>query len=127
MTYPIFLSSLCRELRNFRAKIYSDIGDERYVYVDEKVKFRDIPNQDNLEATDELIRRVREADIMPEISLGAAGSTAPRNLGRAIAISTRGIDDVLTLTTDPAEIRPTALLERPMHARAHNLSVASSG
>ncbi len=44
-----------------------------------------------------------------------------------VAISTRGIDDVLTLTADPAEIRPTALLEQPMHALAHNLSVASSG
>jgi len=61
--YPIFLSSLCRELSELRARIFEDVGQGRYIYVDEKVKWRNIQTQDDLETIDELIKRVREADI----------------------------------------------------------------
>lgn len=62
-TYPVFLSSLCRELWDLRARIYDEIGGKTYVYVDEQANPRDISNQDHLEAADELIGKVREADI----------------------------------------------------------------
>lgn len=62
-SYPIFLSSLCRELRELRESIFFDVGQQSRIYVDEKVKPRDIPNQDDLETADELIRRVRQARI----------------------------------------------------------------
>jgi tetratricopeptide (TPR) repeat protein len=61
--YPIFLSSLCRELYDLRKKIYEDIGGCNLVYVDEQVKWRDIKQQEDIEAVDELIRRVREANV----------------------------------------------------------------
>lgn len=61
--YPIFLSSLCRELYDLRKKIYEDIGGCNLVYVDEQVEWRDIKQQEDIEAVDELIRRVREANI----------------------------------------------------------------
>lgn len=61
--YPIFLSSLCRELYDLRKKIYEDIGCCNLVYVDEQVEWRDIKQQEDIEAVDELIRRVREANI----------------------------------------------------------------
>ena len=54
--------------------------------------------------------------------LAVPGFTEPRTVSPL-----NRIDDVLTLTADPVEILPTELLKRPMHARAHNLSVASSG
>lgn len=62
-SYPIFLSSLCRELEELRERIFFDVGRQSQVYVDEKVKPRDTANQDDLETADELIRRVREARI----------------------------------------------------------------
>ena len=62
-SYPIFLSSLCRELQELRERIFSDVGKNSEIYVDEKVKPRDILNQDDLETADELIRRVREAKV----------------------------------------------------------------
>jgi len=61
--YPVFLSSLCRELWDLRARIYDDVGGKTYVYVDEQANPRDISNQDHLETADELLSRVREADI----------------------------------------------------------------
>ena len=56
------------------------------------------------------------------IWVAVPGFTEPRTVSPL-----NRIDDVLTLTADPVEILPTELLKRPMHARAHNLSVASSG
>ena len=50
MIYPIFLSSLCRELWDLRAKIYTEIGGEQFIYVDERIERRDTANQDDLEA-----------------------------------------------------------------------------
>lgn len=63
-TFPVFISSLCRRanLEDLRARIYDDIGKKTYVYVDEKFKHRNIKQQDDLEAADELITRVREAN-----------------------------------------------------------------
>lgn len=61
--YPIFLSSLCRELYDLRKKIYEEVGGGNLVYVDEQVKWRDIKKQEDIEAVDELIKRVREANV----------------------------------------------------------------
>lgn len=61
--YPIFLSSLCRELYGLRKKIYEEVGYGYLVYVDEQVKWRNIQQQNDLVAVDELIRRVREANV----------------------------------------------------------------
>ena len=65
--YPVFLSSICKDkldLRPLRSRIFDEVGGKTCVYVDEKVKpYRDIVNQDDLEAADELVIRVREADI----------------------------------------------------------------
>jgi hypothetical protein len=47
--YPIFLSSLCRELYDLRKNIYEDIGGCSLVYVDEQVKWRDIKQQEDIE------------------------------------------------------------------------------
>ncbi len=57
------MSSLCRELEDLRTLIFEDAGHGTQVYVDEKVKWRNTGKQDDLEAADELIRRVREADL----------------------------------------------------------------
>jgi len=61
--YPIFLSSLCRDLEDLRSRIFEDAGQETKIYVDEKVKWRNTRTQDDLEAADELIKRVRESDL----------------------------------------------------------------
>ncbi len=61
--YPIFLSSLCQELKPLRERIFFDVGRQSQVYVDEIAHPRDIPKQDDLEVADELIRQVREAKI----------------------------------------------------------------
>lgn len=61
--YPVFLSSLCRELIDLRARAYSDIGASKAIYVDECATPRDIEHQDDLTAADDLIRRVHEADL----------------------------------------------------------------
>ncbi len=62
--FLVFLSSLCRsaELEELRAKIYDEVGHKTYIYVDEQFKKRNIQKQDDLEAADELISRVREAN-----------------------------------------------------------------
>ncbi|GAX62671.1 hypothetical protein SCALIN_C38_0034 [Candidatus Scalindua japonica] len=70
-TYPIFLSSICVDdnldpkdrLKRLRKRIYEEAGACSQVYVDEIVKPRDIQSQDHLEAVDDLIERVREANI----------------------------------------------------------------
>ncbi len=64
-TFPVFVSSLCRQanLWDLRAQIYEDIGKKTYVYVDEQFKRRNTKQQKDLEAVDELISRVREANV----------------------------------------------------------------
>lgn len=70
-TYPIFLSSICFDdnlepkdrLKRLRERIYEEAGAYSQIYVDEIVKPRDMQNQVHLEAVDDLIRRVREANI----------------------------------------------------------------
>jgi hypothetical protein len=63
-TFPVFVSSLCQQasLEDLRARIYDDIGKKTYVYIDEQFKHRNIEQQEDLEAADELISRVREAN-----------------------------------------------------------------
>jgi tetratricopeptide (TPR) repeat protein len=63
-TFPVFVSSLCQRanLKDLRARIYDDIGKKTYVYIDEQFKHRNIERQKDLEAADELISRVREAN-----------------------------------------------------------------
>lgn len=64
--YPVFLSSICKDkldLLPLRERIFDEVGGKTYVYVDEKVNPDRGHNQDNLEIADELISRVREADI----------------------------------------------------------------
>ena len=61
--YPVFLSSLCRELIDLRARAYNDVGAGKAIYVDECATPRDIQHQDDLTAADDLIRRVREANL----------------------------------------------------------------
>ena len=77
-TFPVFVSSLCRRanLWDLRAKIYEDIGKSTYVYVDEQFKPRNIEQQEDLEAADELIGRVREADTFICI-LGGSSHGSP--------------------------------------------------
>ncbi len=79
-TFPVFISSLCRRanLQDLRAKIYEDIGKKTYVYVDEQFKHRNIEQQDDLEAADELISRVREANTFICILGGTSHGSAIR-------------------------------------------------
>lgn len=80
-TFPIFLSSLCRRapgLEDLRAQIYDEVGDTSLVYVDEQVKQRDIAQQDDLFAADELIARVREASEFICVLAGSSHGTAIR-------------------------------------------------
>lgn len=61
-TYPIFCSSLCTELNSLREQLYINVGEKKYIYVDEK--FIERPQSHNhLETVDELIQRIRESDI----------------------------------------------------------------
>lgn len=74
-TFPIFLSSLCKRaprLEDLRAKIHQDIGRKTYIYVDEQFQPRDILQQDDLCAADELIARVREAETFICILAGSS-------------------------------------------------------
>ncbi|MCU7864616.1 MAG: DUF4062 domain-containing protein [Candidatus Thiodiazotropha sp. (ex Lucinoma borealis)] len=77
-TFPVFVSSLCRRanLEDLRAKIYEYIGKKTYVYVDEQFKHRNIPQQEDLEAADELISRVREANTFICILGGSSHGSA---------------------------------------------------
>jgi len=61
--FPIFLSSLCRELIDLRSRAFSDIGRSRDIYVDECATPRNVAEQEDLTTVDELIRRVREAEL----------------------------------------------------------------
>lgn len=61
-TFPIFLSSLYGELKELRNRIYYEAGCGSEIYVDECVERR-CPDQDKLEIADDLIRRVREAEV----------------------------------------------------------------
>jgi tetratricopeptide (TPR) repeat protein len=78
-TFPVFVSSLCRRapgLEDLRAQIYHEVGRKTYVYVDEQFKHRDTERQDDLEAADELICRVREANTFICI-LGGSSHGSP--------------------------------------------------
>lgn len=81
-TYPIFLSSLCRELWGLRQRIFEEVGHGTEVYVDEKVKWRNTTHQEDLEAADELIRRIREAKVFVCILGG-------RRIGSPVKVDTR--------------------------------------
>ena len=81
-TYPIFLSSQCREgLDSLREQLYVNVGKERYIYVDEKVNpERNINQQDDLEVVDELIQRIRESRLFICI-LGGTRHGSPIRVG----------------------------------------------
>lgn len=61
-SYPIFLSSLCTELKSLREKLYINVGKEKYIYVDDKFIERP-PTHNHLETVDKLIQRIRESNI----------------------------------------------------------------
>jgi len=85
--FPIFLSSLCTELIDLRARAYEDIGGKINIYVDEKANPRDIKDQDHLATADDLIQRVREADLFVCILGGTRHGTPIRVSGRPSAVS----------------------------------------
>ncbi|MBI4824305.1 MAG: hypothetical protein HY805_08790 [Nitrospirae bacterium] len=62
--YPVFLSSVCKpeEMDKLREDIFK-VGEEKYIYVDEKVKPRNIEQTVPLESVDDLIQRIREARV----------------------------------------------------------------
>lgn len=105
-TFPVFVSSLCRRaaLENLRAKIYNEVGGKTYVYVDEQFKRRDIPRQDDLEAADELISRVREANTFICILGGTSHGSEIKVDGQSSSVSFFEI-----------ELFQAALLEKEMH------------
>lgn len=85
--FPLFLSSLCRRapgLEDLRARIYRDVGRERFIYVDEQFKKRDTFQQDDLCAADELIARVRQADTFICILAGSSHGT-PIRIGGSLS------------------------------------------
>lgn len=67
--YPIFLSSHYSEisfppssrLKQLREQVFIEAGQEKYIYVDEKVYDRKIVHYDPIEVVDELVKRIREA------------------------------------------------------------------
>ncbi|MBS0470976.1 MAG: hypothetical protein JSR60_07885 [Proteobacteria bacterium] len=85
--YPVFLSSLCWELSELRAKAYADVGHGRQIYVDECATPRNIAQQDDLTAADELIRRVREADLLVCVLGGRRHGTPIKVDGHQSAVS----------------------------------------
>jgi len=104
--FPVFLSSLCRRasLEDLRAKIYEDIGKKTYVYVDEQYKHRNITQQDDLEAADELIGRVREANTFICI-LGGSSHGSPIKV----------IEQHSSVSFFEIELFQAALLEKEKH------------
>ncbi len=105
--FPVFVSSLCRRanLEDLRARIYNDIGKKTYVYVDEQFKpNRNIKEQVDLEAADELISRVREADTFICILGGTSHGSSIR------------IDDHFSnVSFFEIELFQAALLEKEVH------------
>ena len=85
--FPIFLSSLCRELKDLRWRAYSDIGRSRDIYADECATPRNIAEQEDLTTADELIRRVREADLFICILGGKRHGSAIKVANRSSAVS----------------------------------------
>ena len=81
-TYPIFLSSLCKELWVLRQRIFEEVGHGTEVYVDERVNWRNTTHQEHLEVADDLIRRIREAKVFICILGG-------RRIGSPVKIETR--------------------------------------
>lgn len=102
--YPIFLSSLCKELVDLRARIFEDAGKGIQIYVDEKVKCRDTEIQDDLEVADELIKRIREADVFICVLGGYRHGSSIKVNTRPSAVSFFEI-----------ELFQAALLEKEVH------------
>lgn len=102
--YPIFLSSLCKELKRIREQIYVNVGKERYVYVDEKYKERNTYKQDDLEAVDELIQRIRESRLFICI-LGGTRHGTPIRVGA----------DHSSVSFFEVELFQAALLQKPVY------------
>jgi len=110
MKYPIFLSSLCKELWSLRETIFFKIGGQQYVYVDEHVNpDRNIQQQDDLEVVDELIQRVREASAFVCILGGTRH-------GSAVKISV----NESSVSFFEVELFQAALLRKPVHVFVRN-------
>jgi len=104
-TFPVFVSSVCGELWDLRAKIYHDIGRENHIFVDEQFnKHRDVTKQDDLEVADELISRVREAKAFVCI-LGGSGHGSPIKVH----------DNPTTVSFFEIELFQAALLKKEIH------------
>src|SRR6185295_11064095 len=111
-TFPIFLSSLCGAapgLKDLRAKIYQEVGQKASVYVDEQFKFRNVSQQDDLEAADELIARIREATVFICILAGSSHGTL-MNIG-----SLRSRTSFFEI-----ELYQAALLKKEVHVFVRN-------
>lgn len=103
--YPIFLSSLCKELKPIREQLYVKVGNEKYVYVDEKVNpERNIDKQDDLEAVDELMQRIRESQLFICI-LGGTRHGTPIRVGA----------DNSSVSFFEVELFQAALLQKPVY------------
>lgn len=102
--FPIFLSSLCRELYDLRERIYFVVGQEKHVYVDEHATPRHIPTLNQLATADDLITRVREADTFVCI----LGGTRHGSL-----ISIDGVDSSVSFFE--IELYQAALLGKQIH------------
>lgn len=82
-SFPVFLSSLCKRapgLKDLRAAAFEDIGQRKLIYVDERVKHRNVATQDDLDAADELIGHIRKASQFVCILAGSSHGT-PIDLG----------------------------------------------
>lgn len=65
-------------MEDLRAQIYEEVGHKSLIYVDERVKQRDIQHQDDLCAADELIARVREASEFICVLAGSSHGSSIR-------------------------------------------------
>lgn len=101
--FPIFVSSLCKDLWDLRERIYFVVGKEKYVYVDEHATSRHLPILDQLAVADDLIARVRESDVFVCVLGGSNGSQ----------ISIDGVDSSVSFFE--IELYQAALLGKPIH------------
>jgi hypothetical protein len=83
-------------------------GKERYIYVDERVNPREVQDQNDLEAVDELIQRIREARVFICI-LGGKSHGSP--------IRVSGMPS--TVSFFEVELFQAALLQKPVHIFVH--------
>jgi tetratricopeptide (TPR) repeat protein len=101
-TYPIFLSSQCKEgLDSLREQIFINIGKERYIYVDEKVK---PGRKGNLDVVDELLQRIRESRVFVCI-LGGTRHGSPIHIS----------DDPSSVSFFEIELFQASLLQKPIY------------